>query len=282
MSTFAAPPRAAWLPGRVLARFAALSVALSAAFLFAPPPLAAIWPDGGYAGERGVADAAASAFGGYWASGDAALTPDLERLVDYWVRFHIFKAAFALVLTIVLASLSVRLWRAFLAAGDRSRGRRVALGAGGGFTAGLGVFAVMLVMANVQCALAPLSSLATFLDVGPAGSTGAVRSQLHATVGTGAAAAPPLQRLIDDFGYYHAVMAVLGAAVAAGFVAVSARLWHRFARAGRADPRARRVFAVSGVLAVLAAVAFGLLAFGNVGVAEDPAPALLAFFEGGW
>ncbi|MFI5912025.1 hypothetical protein [Dactylosporangium sp. NPDC051541] len=280
MSTFAVPARPGGIPGRVLGRLLAATVALSAAFFLAPPPLAAISPNGGYADEEAVHDAVGSAFAGYWPTGDATLTPDLQRLVDYWVRFHIFKGAFALVLLIVLATLGVRLWRAFLAAGDRGLGRRVALAAGGTFTAALGLFAVMLVMANIQCTLAPLSSLATFLDAGttPAG----LQAQLQTTVDTGAAASPPLQRLIDDFGYYHAVMAVLGTAAALAFAALSAQQWRRFARAVRPAARARRVFATFATLAALTAVAFALLAFGNTGVAADPAPALLAFFEGGW
>ncbi|GAA3295241.1 hypothetical protein Dvina_30545 [Dactylosporangium vinaceum] len=281
MSTFAAP-RPANLSARMLAAFAALTAILSTAFLLAPPPLAALGPDGGYADEPALTDAAGTAFTGYWSSGEAGLTPDLERLVDYWVRFHIFKTAFAVVLAIVLATLTVRLWRAFLAAADQPLGRRTATATAGTLTAALTLVAIMLVMANIQCTLSPLSSLATFLDHAPAGTLTGVRAQLHATVTTGAAASPPVQHLIDDFGWYHAVMAVLGALTAVAFAALSWSQWRHFARPARPARRARRVHAVFGTLAALTAVAFALLAYGNTGVAADPAPALLAFFEGGW
>jgi hypothetical protein len=287
MSTYAALPRPTGIPGRALATLLALTAALGAAFVLAPPPLAAISPDGGYADEQAVHDAVGSAFVGYWQAGDGTLTPDFERLVDYWIRFHIVKGAIAVVFLVVLAFLGVRLWRAFLAAGDRSLGRRVALATGGALTAALGLFAVMLVMANIQCALAPLSSLISFLDGAPSGSTldsslTELRAQLHATVDSGAVASPAVRRLVDDFGYYHAVMAVLGITAALVFAALGALQWRRFARAVRPERRARRVFATFGTLAVLTAVACALLAYGNTGVASDPAPALLAFFEGGW
>jgi len=68
--------------------------------------------------------------------------------------------------------------------------------------------------------------------------------------------------------------------VAVALIGLSSLLWKRFARS--ADRRTRRVLGSFGVLAALFSLLLIVLAAGNTTVAADPAPALMAFFEGGW
>jgi uncharacterized membrane protein YidH (DUF202 family) len=266
-TSIAAPPRPAPAPGRALTGLTVLALALVAAFVFAPAALS---------GDRwngGVRDAFRAAFVGYWNSGDRDLTPDLQRVVDYWFRYHIAKGTIAAILLVVLAALSLRLWKAFIRAGA---GRGAALAVGGAVATLLTVVSLTAVMANAQGVVAPFSSLMPMLTGSDTEAVDQIRQRLVA----GEKTPPPIDVMIRDFGLYHAAMAVIAALVGVVLIGLCVVAWKRFRAAE--SRRAKRVLASAGLLAVVLVLAAGVLLVANVGVAADPAPALLAFFEGGW
>ncbi|MFC1415586.1 hypothetical protein [Streptacidiphilus cavernicola] len=278
-------PPGAVVPGRALALLTVLAVALGAAFVLAPARLAAAGTsDGGLADQRNLVGALRAAFVDYWNSGERALSPDMARVVDYWFRFHVAKGVISAVLLLVLIALGTVLWKAFLKSGDvLAAGGRIALASAGTVVAALAFFSLLALMANTQGALAPLSSVLSMLPLGSPGGRLAdavdqVRQGLAGYPGGGAGAAPAVAVMVRDFGWYHAVMAVLASVVAAVFVGVGVLAWRRRG----ADRRTRRVLGAFGVLAALLGLAALVVAVANTATAADPAPALLAFFKGGW
>lgn len=281
----AALPRPAEVPGRALAVLVALAVALGAGFVLAPSRLAANGSEGGFSEQRGLVDALRPAFVAYWRSGDRRFPPDLERVVDYWFRFHVVKGVLAGALLIVLVALGVLLWRAFLRSGG-PRGR-LALASAAAVTSVLALVSLAAVMANIQGAVAPFSSVTSMLPLGTpggqlAGAVGEIRQGLAHYPDTSGRNAAALQVMVDDFGRYHAVLAVMASVVAVVLAGLSVTAWRRFAATDRADGRTRRTMGWFGVLSALVALAFIVVAVANTGTAADPAPALLGFYEGGW
>ncbi|GAA2733562.1 hypothetical protein [Actinocorallia aurantiaca] len=273
----------AGVPGRALAALAALAAALAAAFVAAPGMLAG----GGFAGQRDLVEALRGSFTGYWGSGDRESSPDLERVVDYWFRYHLAKATIAAILLIVLVALGVRLWKAFLSAGGPKTGKRAALATAGALVTMLALVSLLAVMANVQGTVAPFASLLPMLTADATGTrlTGTldqVRRELAVYPGTSGHASPALEVMISDFYRYHVAMAVIAAIVAIVLIGVSVALWRRFARTEPSGRPARRVLGSFGVLSALLSPAMIVVAVANTATAADPAPALLAFFEGEW
>ncbi|MGW6917834.1 hypothetical protein ACWGB8_29015 [Kitasatospora sp. NPDC054939] len=277
--------RSAAVPGRVLAALAALAAALVAAFVEAPRTLASTGSSA-FADRSDLADAVRRSFVAHWSSGGRELSPDLANVVDYWSRYHVAKAVIAAVLLVVLAVLARVLWRGFLGAGGRGAGGRAALASAAVLVTGLALFALVVVMANVQGAVAPYASLLPILAVGAAdgelaGTLDQVRQRL-AESQSGGGAPDALAVMVGDFARYHVAMAVIAAVVALALGAASAVAWRRFARTGRQDRRARRLLASAGAVSALLAAAVAVVAVANTTTAADSAPALLAFFEGGW
>ncbi|MDI6097376.1 hypothetical protein QLQ12_02010 [Actinoplanes sp. NEAU-A12] len=265
---------------RVLTGVAAL---LAAAFVLAPAPLAAIRPDGGFAGQGQLAGALRAAFAEFWRSGGQSFSPSLTSVVDYWLRYHLVKAVTAALLFAVLAVLGARLWKAFTRGAGLGAGRRAALASAGVAVTALALFSLALVMANVQGSVTPFASLLPMLLDGPGGGEStATLDQVRQRLADGGQASPALQVMIDDFARYHVAMAVIAGVVAAGITALSVLLWRRFAATARTERRTRRVLASFGVVTALLPLVAGLIAVANTTTALDPAPALLAFFEGGW
>ncbi|MCX4681046.1 hypothetical protein OG413_38215 [Streptomyces sp. NBC_01433] len=262
-------------------------MALVAAFVVAPGTLAARGADGGLADSHRLTEAVRQALVGYWSSGDREFTPGLERVVDYWFRYHVAKAVIAAILLIVLVALGVLLWKAFLKAGGLGAGRRVALASAGVLVTMLALLSLVTVMANVQGAVAPLSSLLPLLAVGTtdgelADTLDHVRQRLADSLGTGGQTPPALEVMISDFARYHVAMAVVGSIVAVVLIGMSVVSWMRFARTELSDRRTRRVWGSFGALSALLSLVVIVVAVANTTTAADPAPALLAFFEGGW
>jgi hypothetical protein len=258
---------------------AALAVLLSLAFVVAPHVLA-----GATAAERDdLAGATRVAFTRYWQRGRADLEPGLQDLVDYWTRYHLAKAAIAAVLLAVLVALAALLWPAFVRIGPGRGGAGLALA---GSAAGVTLLALMdvaVVLANVQGMLAPLSSLMSLLPVGQRdGDFGVAAGQIRAELGSGDGAArpPALSVLIDEFGRYHAVLAVAAALLVIAFLGVGAVLTRARARTAASARRSRRLLLSLAVLSGLSALFMAVECVANVSVAADPAPALLLFFQG--
>jgi hypothetical protein len=279
------PRRSAGVPGRALAWLTALTAALVAAFVAAPRALAALGPTGDLGDEQHLTAAVRSAFVGYWRSGGPGLTPDLEKIVEYWQRYHLTKVVFAAAALIVLVALAGLLWKAFLRAGDVPR--RIGLAVAGSLASVLALVSLVAVMANVQGVLAPYASLMPMLiDGAPAdddlaGVLDQARQQLTDAQSSGTRMPPVLDMLVGEFGWYHVVMAVLAPIVAVAILVLSVLAWRRFATT-RADRRTRRLLGVSGLVTATLALAFVLLTVANVGVAADPAPASLALLDGSY
>ncbi|MFI6163813.1 hypothetical protein ACIA59_28165 [Micromonospora haikouensis] len=280
----AAPPRPAGASGRVIAALGVLAAALVVAFVVAPPALTADRA-GGIVDRRDLSEALRAAFVAYWRSGDRDLPPDLARVVDYWSRYHLVKAVLAALLLTVLVALGFRLARAFVTTGGLGAGKRAALAAAGVLVAVLAPFSLAMVMANVQGAVAPFASLLPMLtegvtDADLADTLTQVEQGLAESGGTGGSSSPALDLMIDDFSWYHEAMAGTAAVVAVVLVAASVLAWRRFAATRPA--RKRQVLAAYGLLSALLLLPAVALAVANATTAADPAPALLAFFQGGW
>ena len=186
-------------------------------------------------------------------------------------------------------------------------GARAALASAGVTVSMLAVLALATVMANVQGALAPFASLLPLLPTGgPGGAAGAAGAD-GAAGGAGAGGAvgaggdamattmaqvrgelaggparDAVPVMVGDFSRYHLVMVVIAALVAAAALGIGAVQWRRFAATPAADRRSRRVLGAFGALSAVVAVAAIVLAWANATTVADPAPALLALFQGGW
>ncbi|WP_196438874.1 hypothetical protein [Planomonospora sp. ID67723] len=264
-----------------------LAAALAAAFVVAPRTLAASGPGGGFADQRDLIEALREAFVEYWNSGGRDLSPSLKKVVDYWVRYHVAKAVIAAILLTVLVALGVLVWKAFLRVGGLGAGRRAALASAGVLVTVLALCSLLLVMANVQGTVAPFASLLSLLTVGAADGELAdtldqIRQRLAASLSAGDQTPPALEMMIGDFARYHVVLAGAAAVVSVVLIGVSAVSWKKFARTGSSDRRTRRVLGSFGVLSALSSLFMIVIGVANTSSAADSAPALLAFFEGGW
>ncbi|MGW3247287.1 hypothetical protein [Streptomyces sp. NPDC001070] len=262
-------------------------MALVPAFVFAPGPLAAGMSGGGFGDQRHLIDSLSASFVGYWKSGDRNFSSGLQRVVDYWLHYHVVKAVIAATLLAVLTTLGVLLWKAFLRAGGLGAGRRAALATAGVVVTALALVSLAAVMATVQGAIAPFSSLLSMLPMHAshgelADTLDQVRQHLADYPNAGDRTPPAIEVMVSDFSLYHAVTAVTATMVAVVLIGMSVVSWRRFARTGASDRRNRRVFRSFGLLWALLSLPFIVLAVANVSVAADPAPALLAFFKGGW
>ncbi|MGW3951855.1 hypothetical protein ACWEKM_13120 [Streptomyces sp. NPDC004752] len=263
-----------------------LAVALGAAFVLAPRTLAAGASSVGFADQRSLVSALSSAFVDYWNSGDRGFPPSLERVVDYWFWYHVAKAVIAALLLIVLVALGVLLWKTFLRAGD-PRGRRAVLASAGALVTMLALFSLAVVMANIHGAVAPFASLISMLPLGAsdgrlAETVDQIRQQLTHYPGTGGHTPPALAVMVDDYARFHEAMVVLAVTVALVLIGMSAISWTSYAKRGSSDRRTKRVLGLFGVVSALSSLAVIVVAVANWSVAADPAPPLLAFFNGGW
>lgn len=260
-------------------RLAVVAVALLLAAVVTPMPLASVWPGDGYANLADLRGAAGSGLVHYWAADTGRLGPDLEQAVDHWRRFHLIKAALSGMLLVVLLELGSRLTTAYVGAPRGSS--RLLAGVLAVADAVWALMALLVVVANVQGAVAPLSSVLGLLPLGsPDQDLAPTIMQIRDGL-AGEARSPAQAALVHDFAVYHAAMAGLAVLIGVGLVAVIARLWRRRATTPRGEARRRRVLAVGAYASALAAAFFGVVAAANISTVLDPAPALLAFFDGG-
>jgi hypothetical protein len=263
-----------------MAVLVAVAVVLVAAFFLAPSALAASGSDGGLADRHTFVDAVRKAFVGYWSSGDPDLSPAMERVVDYWFRYHVVKAVITAMLLVVLIAIGLRLWKSFRRSGG------VSIAVAGLLVTAPAILALITVMANVQGAAAPFTSLMPMLVGGSthgrlADSLDQVRQRLHDSASAGGQTPPTLDAMLSDFSRYHAAMAVIAASVAVVLIGTSVILWRRFATTASSDRRMRYACCSFGVVTALLSLAVIVVAVANTGTAADPAPAFAAFLDGG-
>lgn len=251
-------------------------VALTAALFVAPSRIAGADDSEGHHLSRLTGPAVAD----YVHSGQASLTPPLAELTAYWSRFHAAKAALAAVLLVAAIALTVALCRR-LVDPHRSRGSRITIVAAGAASTLLAVFALGVLMANIQGAAAPLSSLLTFLPADSASS--GTSAQLADQLG-GRVVSPPVRQMVIDFARYHRVMAITSAIVACiCMVAGFSLAFGGFGRGTGVRNRRTRVMARwAAALVALIGVLCVVLCIANTTVALHPEPALLSFFRGGF
>ena len=256
-------------------RLAVLAVALVVAFVVAPGLLASDAATADLRSEGHLVGAFRSGFVTYWGSGERNFDQGLQRVVDYWFRYHMAKGVLAGALLVVLVALAVLIWRAFL----RTHGLRAAgLAVSGVLSTALAVVSLAAVMANVHGMAAPFGSLLPMLFGAPAGPLDGTLGQIRQQLADGQPS-PPLEVITDDYVLFHAVMAVEGTIVVAALAVLAVLLWRRFARA---DGRTRRVLAGYGVLVPLLSLALAVVVAANAMTAAHPRPGLEGFSAGGW
>jgi hypothetical protein len=256
-------------------RLAALASALVVAFVLAPAPLAATGSTTDLTSHGRLIATFRAAFVAYWNSGDRTFDPGMQRVVDYWFRYHVAKAVLAAALLAVLAALAVAVWRAFLRAGG---GRAVALATGGALVTGLAVVSLAAVMANIHGMAAPFGSLLPMLFGGSSRPLAATLAQVRLQLADGANP-PGLQVITGDYVKFHAVMAVEGTIVCAVLIALTVLLWRSFTHT---SGRARRLLAAYGVFTPLLTLTLAVIVFANATTAAHPLPGLQNFFAAGW
>ncbi|WP_144761182.1 hypothetical protein [Curtobacterium sp. 9128] len=247
-----------------------LAAALTIAVVLGPAAVAG-WATGTHLSVAALPEAVASGFAAWVRSGRASSAP-LADAVAFWAVFHAVKAVVAIALLVVLVPVGRRLWGAYARA--RSGGRRALLLLVGVLGAPVAPVVLLMTMANVQGAVAPLSSVLTFLPMdGPA--VGAVRSALAGGVST-----PPVATLVDDFRVYHAALVVTAVAAIVVVAALTVVVWVRRTRTPEPARRLRRVLAAAGVLLPGLLLFLGIVLVANLSTVADTAPALAAFFDG--
>ncbi|KXO99207.1 hypothetical protein AXK61_18230 [Tsukamurella pseudospumae] len=184
---------------------------------------------------------AADEFPSYILSGRAELTGGLASLVDDWQRYHLIKALFAGLLVVLALYLGHR---------------------------ALALIPTVLFIANVQGAVAPLSSAFSLLgdrvseSDGPvAQALSAMRRQLRGD------RSPAVQELVDDFARYHLAVVVMAGVLTIVLVVFAVRAWRQ----------GRRRWAMA---TVAAAVAAAVVTWANLTTTLDPARGLLDFLGG--
>lgn len=263
---------------RRLPALTAVAATLTAAVVLVPFPLSAALSGSGYRGPEALREAVTTGFVRFWSSSSGALDPDLAAAAEFWARFHVVKAVLAGALLGVLLVLVPRLWRSGT---DTGRPRRWALRAAATGTASLVVLSLLVLVANVQGALAPLSSVLGVMPLGaPTGDLAATVDRARDAVAA-ASPSPVAATLLDDFTRYHAVMAALGAVVTVVLLVGVALVLRRRSRTTRTDRPHRRVLAAVAVGTLLLAAFFAVTTAANLGTARHPAAALVGFLGGG-
>jgi len=242
----------------------AVVAVLIVAFIWLPARLA-----GASSVERTeLGGAAGRAIVQYWHTGRRTYPPSLAELVDYWRRYHIVKAMVAAALLITLCALAKIQWRSVLAE-PGGRGS-VAAFAGLATSCGLAFGSSLLILANIQGAVAPLSSLLSTLPLGHDPAVDDTASAIHHALGGRVDGQQPLGRMVADFGRYHAVLAA-GAALLSVWLVGSAISALRRSKPGVLQRSRTWIFATLAVVMLVVCVA-------NAVTASNPAPALRLLF----
>jgi len=253
-------PRAWWL--------LVVALVFVAAVMVLPWHVASTITGASWTGPVQLADSVRHGLLSDWSRGIAVPGEGASALADaaqFWRWFHIVKAVLATGVLVASAGFVALAWRARRSSSQRWHrfGLLLASGAGGLLV----MLSLVVVIANVQGAVAPLSSVLSFLptnesDVGFASSISSLRDNLAGSQPSAAAIA-----IIRDFSMYHVVVAVLLGATALVATGLAFRLLRT------------REWLASGAL-VFVALAFALLTVANVGTALHPVPAFDSFLSG--
>lgn len=276
MTTAAPSGPARGLSPRALAAVALAAAALGAATMILPP-LVAEWSSPGRVTIGGLAETVTAGFSAWMSSQAAAPAAPLADAVAFWAVFHVVKAVLATALLCALVVVGCHVWGR--AARAEPRAARAAWLAVGVLGAGLPVLALLVVLANVQGALAPLSSVMSFLPVGATPEAGPV-AQVRDELATGAYG-PVTGALVADFRTYHAVLVACLAVVIGGLWAAVVWMLVRRARTPRTARLPRRFLASGAGAVALLTVALGVTLLANMSTVADPARALAGFFGSG-
>ncbi|GAA2055681.1 hypothetical protein [Williamsia deligens] len=257
--------------------WAATAVVGGVGFVVAPTLIAGDPYDAGIGDGRGLGDAARVGVADFLGRHSAAMTGAFGDLTDYWAHYHWVKVVFGLVAVGALALLGRGLSRSAGTASTRLDRARWA--ATGGLVASTAVAAMVVVVANVQGALAPASSALSLLPRARADDDlSGVRAAASAGVADGAED-PAIGALVRDFGRYHAVLAICLGVVVLGLAVLTVAVGRAARRAARGTAL-RPLAAASTVVFAVAAALLAVIVVANVGTALDPAPALQLFFAG--
>lgn len=247
-----------------------LAGALTIAVVLGPGAVAG-WSSSAHLSVSALPATVAAGFDQWVRSGRASSAP-LADAVSFWAVFHTVKAVAAVALLVALVPVGRRVWGAYAQA--RSTGRRTLLLLVGVLGAPVAPIVLLMAMANVQGAVAPLSSVLNFLPM-DSPAVHQVRSEL--TDGT---TTPPLATLVDDFRLYHAALVVTAVAAIVVVLALTVVVWVRRARTPRPARRLRRALTAAGVLLPGMLLFLGVVLLANLSTVSDTAPALAAFFDG--
>lgn len=249
------------------------SALLIAAFVIVPPLAMPVNRSGGALPTR------AQEMVTVWMTGGGAeLPPALQHFVDGWRDYHLAKATLAAAALVSLGRVARGAGRRW-AVGGRAYGQAVTVVVAGG----LAFFAALVVMANLQGALAPLASAVSLLppangDASYAATLAQVSTQVSVGHPTGAAAV-----VLTDFAFFHLVLAVLMWLLAIGLGTIAFRLARRRLRTGRAEvatAREKRLLTMLSAMAVATALVALVVAAANLSTAGDPGPGLTAYLDG--
>lgn len=219
--------------------------------------------------------AATSAFLSDWKPNAPGLNAPLRELVEYWRLFHLVKAGFALLLVVVAAPTTAWWYRNLWVAPTRRRAT-LALAAAlfaGIFTAG----GVVLLVANIQGAIAPLASLISLMPWQKDVALARIAERISAALS--AEQAPegvpePVSLLVADFATYHVAMAAM-----AGLIAI-VLLAGGIAAARSAHVTSRSVRVTVATLALMCSAATLVVCAANISSATNAEQALRLFFTG--
>lgn len=258
-----------------------LAFVLAVLFVIAPSSLAGGSYGRSVSDNGPLVDATRVSFVEFWNSGRGEFPSALQSTVDYWLRYHVAKALIAALLAAVLIVLGARVWRSLARSGGR--GRTVALTSAGVGVTMLAMFAIALVMANIQGAIAPFSSLLSLLGPEQRGGELAVtidqiREMLAEPAGTSGLRSLALDTIVSDFSRYHAALAGMAAAGAAGLVVLGVMSWRASSSATRSSTPARRLLRAASVLSIAFAMLMLLVTVANTSNATAPENGLLLFF----
>lgn len=252
-----------------------LVAVLAAAFLGLPARLAGLRGPR-FGGEQALASAFRTDFLQFWRSG-GTISTDLDELLSYWVLYHLAKALVAGLLLVALVTMSAHLRRRIARPQPAPEARRLAHRAALAASVLASFCAWLLVMANIQGAVAPFSSLVSMLP-GPATSpiAGALSQVSRQITDYPTSSSTAVDVMVADFSRYHLALALLAGLATFVLAITTHSAWRRSRSLGRSRPQAL----TAALPSALGTTALATLLTANAATAINPAPALAAFFAG--